>query len=104
MGADGKPVYAEQQDKEEMVVKVRLIFQIAQMKGITHLVLGALGCGAYKNPVEEVAKIFHRAIFGDGRKRAPVEGVVEVVFAIFDDGKNLRTFQQVFKEEIRLER
>lgn len=98
IGPEGKPVYDVEKDKEEMVLKVRLIFQVAKMKGITHLVLGALGCGAYRNPVQEVAKIFRKALFGDGRKRGPVEGVEEVVFAIFDDGENLRTFREVFKE------
>jgi uncharacterized protein (TIGR02452 family) len=101
MGPDEKLVYEVEQDKETMVLKVRLIFQVARQKGIKHLVLGALGCGAYRNPPEEVAKIFRKAIFGDGRKRGPVEGVEEVVFAIFDDGENLRTFRDVFKEEIK---
>ena len=98
MGPEGKLVYDVEQDKEAMVMKVRLIFQVARMKGITHLVLGALGCGAYKNPPEEVAMIFRKVIFGD-RKRSGVEGVQEVVFAIFDDGENLRTFREMFREE-----
>jgi hypothetical protein len=28
-----------------------------------------------------------------------VEGVEEIVFAIFDDGENLRTFREVFRED-----
>lgn len=98
MGPEGKLVYDVEQDKEAMIMKIRLVFQVAKLKGITHLVLGALGCGAYKNPPEEVAKIFRKVIFGD-RKRGPVEGVEEILFAIFDDGENLRTFRKVFKEE-----
>jgi len=97
-GAEGKWVYDFQQDREDMVMKVRLIFQVAKQKGVRRLVLGALGCGAYRNPPEEVAKIFKKVIFGD-RKRGPVEGIEEVVFAIFDDGENLRTFREVFKED-----
>lgn len=98
VGLDGKLVYEVEKDREEMVLKVRLIFQVAKQKGITHLVLGALGCGAYRNPVEEVARIMRKAIFGDGRKWGAVEGVEVVVFAIFDDGENLRTFREVFNE------
>ena len=96
--AAGKWVYDVEQDKEDMVMKIRLIFQVAKQKGVKKLVLGALGCGAYRNPPEEVAKIFKKVIFGD-RKRGPVEGIEEVVFAIFDDGENLRTFKGAFKED-----
>jgi uncharacterized protein (TIGR02452 family) len=98
MGKEGKRVYDVESDKEDMVKKVRLIFQVARQKGVSHLVLGALGCGAYRNPPEEVAKIFKKVIFGD-RKRGRVEGIEEVVFAIFDAGENLRTFREVFNED-----
>jgi len=91
----GKLVYYREADKEIMVMKTRLILQIAKQKQITHLVLGALGCGAYRNPPEEVAKIFKKVIFGDG-KRAAVSGIEEIVIAIFDDGENLRAFREAF--------
>ena len=98
MGKEGKRIYDVESDKEDMVKKVRLIFQVARQKGVSHLVLGALGCGAYRNPPEEVANIFKKVIFGD-RKRGGVEGIEEVVFAIFDAGENLRTFREVFNED-----
>jgi uncharacterized protein (TIGR02452 family) len=97
-GPQGKWVYDVEQDKEDMVMKIRLIFQVARLKGVKKLVLGALGCGAYRNPPEEVAKIFKRVIFGD-RKREGIAGIEEAVFAIFDDGENLRAFREVFKED-----
>lgn len=90
-------VYEWQEDYENMLTKIRLIMQIAMEKGITHLVLGALGCGAYHNPPEEVAKIFRKVILG-GKKRAGVVGIEEIVFAIFDDGENLRVFKKVFQD------
>jgi uncharacterized protein (TIGR02452 family) len=92
-----KVVYEWQEDYEKMLMKVRLILQIAKEKRITHLVLGALGCGAYHNPTKEVAEIFRKVILG-GRKRAGVVGIEEVVFAIFDDGENLRVFKEVFQD------
>jgi uncharacterized protein (TIGR02452 family) len=96
--SEGKYVYAHDGDKELMISKIRLIFQIAKEKGVTHLVLGALGCGVYHNPPEEVAKMFRRVLLGD-RKRGGVtveeSGVREVVFAIFDEGENLRSFRDV---------
>ena len=90
-------VYEWQEDYERMLTKVRLILQIATDKGITHLVLGALGCGAYHNPTREVAEIFRKVILGS-RKRASVVGIKEIVFAIFDDGENLRVFKEVFPD------
>lgn len=89
--------YEYEKDKETMEMKVRLILQIAKQKGVTRLVLGALGCGAFRNPPEEVAKIFKRVIMGD-RRRKGVEWFEEIVFAIFDDGENLRVFREVFKD------
>ena len=77
------------------MLKVRHILQVAKEKGVTHLVLGALGCGAYRNPPEEVAEIFRREIMGY-KTRKPFEGVEEISFAIFDEGENLRVFRGVF--------
>ena len=57
-------MYEHGKDKECMVLKVRHILQTARERGVTHLVLGALGCGAYHNPPEELARIFRREIFG----------------------------------------
>lgn len=94
--AQGRKIYAREKDKETMTLKVRLILQIAKEMGITRLVLGALGCGAYGNPPEEVAKIFKKVICGDSRKYGYAEGIEEIVFAIFDDGENLRVFKEVF--------
>lgn len=90
-------LYANEKDKEIMVTKVRLILQIAQDRGITHLVLGAFGCGVFRNPPGEVAKMFKRAIYGD-KKRAAVSGIEEIVFAVIDAGENFKAFRHVFPE------
>lgn len=98
-GGDGmEVVYASERDKEMMVAKIRGLFDVAREKGVTHLVLGALGCGAYHNPPTEVARMFKRVIEGD-RKHKGVENLVEVIFAIFDEGENLQTFREVFGEK-----
>lgn len=90
--------YGEERDREVMGMKVRLIFQVARSKGVKRLVLGALGCGAYGNPPEEVAGIFRRVLVG-GRRRERVGGwFEEIVFAIFDEGDNLRVFREVFAD------
>ena len=91
-------VYELEQDYELMLMKARLIMQIAKQKQISHLVLGALGCGVFRNPPEEVARIFERVIYGD-RKRPGVVGIEEIVFAIYDDGPNLKAFREIFESE-----
>ena len=96
-GETGKTVYSAENDREVMREKIRLIFQIATDKGIKHLILGALGCGAYHNPPEEVAQIFRTVILG-GRRKEGITGIEEITFAIFDEGENLTSFKKVFED------
>eukprot|EP00955_Chlamydomonas_euryale_P115779 366377-Chlamydomonas_euryale.AAC.11 len=46
------------EDATRLRRKIRAILQVARMEGVTHLVLGALGCGAGRNPPRQVATIF----------------------------------------------
>lgn len=54
--------YKYQDDYDIMQIKIEMIFQIALKNNHTHLVLGALGCGAFHNPPLEVAHIFKKMI------------------------------------------
>lgn len=86
-------------DREEMVLKVGGLLEVVREKRVTHLVLGAWGCGAYGNPPWEVAEIFRRALVGwKGKMGVGSEEcrLVEIVFAIFDRGENLETFEKAF--------
>jgi uncharacterized protein (TIGR02452 family) len=56
--------------------KVRLIFQVGVQEGHDSLVLGALGCGAWRNPAKDVAQTFKRVI---SENRGTFK---EIVFAI----------------------
>lgn len=61
--------------------KIRTIFRMGLIHGHDSLVLGALGCGAYRNPPRHVACLFHEVMeereFRDQYRR--------IVFAIIDD-------------------
>ena len=61
--------------------KIRTIFRIGLVHGHDSLVLGALGCGAFRNPPRHVARLFHEVMdepeFKDKYRR--------VIFAIPDD-------------------
>ncbi len=47
-----------EEDRERLRVKVRTIFQAAYKHGRRGLVLGSLGCGAWRSPPDEVAAVF----------------------------------------------
>ena len=61
--------------------KIRTIFRIGLAHGHDSLVLGALGCGAFRNPPHHVARLFHELMdeleFKNKYRR--------IVFAILDD-------------------
>lgn len=42
--------------------KIRTIFRIGLIHGHDSLVLGALGCGAFRNPPRHVARLFHEVM------------------------------------------
>lgn len=54
--------YNNDDDRMLMTAKIDTLFRVAIMKGHDSLVLGALGCGVFRNPNKEVASIFHNCI------------------------------------------
>ena len=78
-------------DREVVGRKMRAVLRIAAAKGVKKLVLGAWGCGAYGNPVGDVAEAWSRILSappaeGAKRNKASPIGVwpdlEEVMFAI----------------------
>jgi uncharacterized protein (TIGR02452 family) len=59
---DSEGYYRFQDDRELMAAKVDAIFRVALMHGHDSLVLGALGCGVFRNPPKEVAAMFQQCI------------------------------------------
>lgn len=61
--------------------KIRTIFRMGLVHGHDSLVLGALGCGAFRNPPRHVARLFHEVMeeleFKNRYRR--------ILFAILDD-------------------
>jgi uncharacterized protein (TIGR02452 family) len=82
------------------VEKAHLALGLAAMHQVDALVLGAWGCGVFKNDPELMAKMLLALVLG------PYEGVFqEVVFAIIDDensvGSNYQIFKQVFMKNFQ---
>lgn len=61
--------------------KIRTIFRIGLVHGHDSLVLGALGCGAFRNPPRRVARLFHEVMDEPEFKNR----YRLIVFAILDD-------------------
>ena len=111
--ATGRGEYVHQKDRERVAEKMRAVMRTAQMKGAGKLVLGAWGCGAYGNPVGEVARAWRRVLLGGGEGRGKGkrkgtrgaerietwEAVEEVVFAISDAGM-AEAFQAAFGDRM----
>lgn len=85
--------------------KIRTILRIALDNNHTKLVLGALGCGAFKNPPSHVARLFKEVL----EEPEFIGAFEEICFAILDDGNsgrdhnpngNLKPFADVFGEKI----
>lgn len=73
--------------------KIRGIFKVGLVHKHDSLVLGALGCGAYKNPPEQVAEIFREVI------EEYVGCFKHIVFAILDYGRSRN--RTIFEKEFR---
>ncbi len=64
--------------------KIRTILRIGLLNGHTTFVLGAFGCGAYSNPPEQIAELFHQVFEEDEFKNK----CRKIIFAILDDANS----------------
>ena len=77
--------------------RAELVLIIAQAHGIQRLVLGAWGCGVFRNDPRMVAKIFAELIRPTGKFAGAFS---QVTFAVFDRSEGettYRTFEDLFK-------
>ncbi|KAI1452503.1 hypothetical protein F4805DRAFT_28198 [Annulohypoxylon moriforme] len=112
--------YASAQDRELAIRKMCGIMRIFVSRGVKRVVLGAWGCGAYGNPVGEIARAWRKVLLSGvganegnggrenrgkarkGSKEKTVESwdsVEHVVFAIKDAGM-ARAFATAFGEDL----
>lgn len=90
---DEEKRYANDNDREVAEQKMSVVMRIAKSKGVKKLVLGAWGCGAYGNPVSEIAGAWMRVLLSEGQGKPKANrsqslltskmwNGMEVVFAI----------------------
>lgn len=79
-GGKGRETYADRRERELMVKKMRGILRVCMKNGCRRVVLGAFGCGAFANPVGEVAEMW-REVLAETEFGAWWD---EIVFAVLD--------------------
>lgn len=70
--------------KEIYRQKMRVILQVAARKQHKFLILSALGCGAFKNPPEDIAELFEEVIF-DEEFQSEECCIEKIWFAVVED-------------------
>ncbi len=86
--------YMDDSEAESMKRRIDLIFRYAALESYDTLILGALGCGAFGNPVKDVAHMFSEAIAEHGGY------FKKIVFAVLssEKNKNYQVFTEVLVE------
>ncbi|KAF7594176.1 hypothetical protein BBP40_010025 [Aspergillus hancockii] len=89
-----KHVFHHDKDRGITKAKMRLVLRIAAEHGHDQLVLGALGCGVFANPPEDVAHCWLEVLRED---EFSGNWWREIVFAVYDptNNGNYEIFQQV---------
>lgn len=106
---DDEARYVHAKDRELVLDKMRAVLRVLVAKGAARVVLGAWGCGAYGNPVNEIAKAWRRVLLGEASRRGSKKkkgkttaveqwsGIQEIVFAI-KDVRMAEAFHEAFGE------
>ncbi|KAH6642191.1 hypothetical protein C7974DRAFT_385015 [Boeremia exigua] len=98
-------------DRDVVERKMKAVLRIAAAKGVKRLVLGAWGCGAYGNPVIDVARAWSRVLTGSSivgaqkAKSGPAEvwsDLEDVIFAITNP-KTANDFANAFDVGVQVE-
>jgi len=69
-------------DRAVVEAKMCAVLRIVALKGVRKLVLGAWGCGAYGNPVVDIAQAWRRVLDGGKKSKETWPNLDVVVFAI----------------------
>lgn len=79
--------------------RAELVLRLAASEGIRHLVLGAWGCGVFRNDPQVVAQTFARLLDHKGPWRSRFSSVVFAVYDRLAGQPVLNAFQRVFAEK-----
>ena len=83
---------------ETMKKRIKEILSLALVEGENVLVLGAFGCGVFKNDPEKVASYFKKYLLDNYKFKDLFE---KVVFAVLDRSKKKTTYK-IFKDKLNI--
>ena len=79
-----------------MAGRVEKVLALAAAEGFEDLVLGAWGCGAFRNDPRLIARLFREALFGADRWAWKFGRVTFAVFTVAAERENLGAFEALF--------
>jgi len=85
----------EQQIESVMKERIRYILDVAAVNGHRTLVLGAYGCGVFRNDPADVARYFHEVLVQENF----MQSFERIVFAVLDRSTGQRTIK-AFQERL----
>ena len=77
--------------------RIEKLLSLAVLNGYRHLVLGAWGCGVFRNEPSEIAELFREQLTGSGRFAAAFECVRFGVLDFTKDESTFRGFDDCFQ-------
>jgi uncharacterized protein (TIGR02452 family) len=80
--------------KTEMIHRIKKVFKIAIHNHQTNIILGAWGCGVFKQNPSDVAKYFKLAMDDEEDLKSYF---YNIVFAVYNNQRNLKEFMKVVK-------
>lgn len=95
----GRLLFADPEARVLTKDKMRLCLRMAASRGHVLLVLGAMGCGAFRNPPEEVADCWLEVL---SEEEFAVGWFKEIWFAVYDrrGGGNFETFESALDGKV----
>jgi uncharacterized protein (TIGR02452 family) len=79
--------------------KIRLMLSVPQSWGAQYLILGAWGCGVFKNDPEKIAQYFKDAIIGEGYGSL----YKKIIFAVINDHNSVANNYEIFNRILTYE-
>lgn len=83
---------------EVMIERIKKILSVAALNNNKAIVLGAYGCGVFRNRTEDIAEYFKKVLYDDGYKFL----FDKIVFAVYDKSPNkdkVKIFEKLSNKE-----
>lgn len=84
--------------EDTMLTRIDKILALFYTNKVKTLILGAWGCGVFRNDPEDVARYFAHFLINDGKYSKCFDNII---FAVYDTGKNkenISAFEKVLKD------